>query len=88
MRVLPLPLKLTKSWPKDRYPGQHASSAYAVVALPTNPAKQSPPPLLPIRETVKINERSHRSEGLAGENLLQFLERRVDNVVYRAGSLR
>ena len=29
--------------------------------------------------------RSAKADGLAGENLLQFLERRADNAVYRAG---
>jgi small subunit ribosomal protein S4 len=31
-----------------------------------------------------MNEAS-RKDGLAGENLLEFLERRLDNAVYRAG---
>jgi small subunit ribosomal protein S4 len=32
-----------------------------------------------------MNEASRRKEGLAGENLLQLLEQRLDNAVYRAG---
>lgn len=32
-----------------------------------------------------MNEASRRKEGLAGENLLQLLELRLDNAVYRAG---
>lgn len=32
-----------------------------------------------------MNEASRDKSGLAGENLLQLLERRLDNVVYRAG---
>ena len=32
-----------------------------------------------------MNEASRNKEGLAGENLLQLLERRMDNTVYRAG---
>lgn len=32
-----------------------------------------------------MNEASRRKEGLAGENLLQMLELRIDNAVYRAG---
>jgi small subunit ribosomal protein S4 len=32
-----------------------------------------------------MNEASRRKEGLAGENLLQLLELRIDNAVYRAG---
>lgn len=32
-----------------------------------------------------MNEASRRKEGLSGENLLQLLELRMDNTVYRAG---
>lgn len=32
-----------------------------------------------------MDEATRQKEGLAGENLLQLLERRLDNVVYRAG---
>ena len=32
-----------------------------------------------------MNEAARRKEGLAGENLLQLLELRMDNAVYRAG---
>lgn len=32
-----------------------------------------------------MNEATRRKEGLAGENLLQMLELRIDNAVYRAG---
>ena len=37
------------------------------------------------KQFVKLMKEAGRKEGLAGENLLQLLERRVDNVVYRAG---
>ena len=33
----------------------------------------------------KLMKEATRAEGLTGENLLEFLERRADNVVYRAG---
>lgn len=33
----------------------------------------------------KLMNEAGRKEGLAGENLLQLLERRIDNTVYRAG---
>ncbi|MBQ3464348.1 30S ribosomal protein S4 [Candidatus Saccharibacteria bacterium] len=33
----------------------------------------------------KLMKEAQKAEGLTGENLLQFLERRADNVVYRAG---
>ena len=33
----------------------------------------------------KLMKEAAKADGLAGENLLQYLERRADNVVYRAG---
>jgi small subunit ribosomal protein S4 len=37
------------------------------------------------KQFAKLMNEAGRKEGLAGENLLQLLERRLDNVVYRAG---
>ena len=37
------------------------------------------------KQFAKLMKEATRAEGLAGENLLEFLERRADNVVYRAG---
>ena len=37
------------------------------------------------KQFAKLMKEATRAEGLTGENLLQFLERRADNVVYRAG---
>lgn len=37
------------------------------------------------KQFAKLMREAQRAEGLTGENLLQFLERRADNVVYRAG---
>ncbi len=37
------------------------------------------------KQFAKLMKEAERAEGLAGENLLQFLERRADNAVYRAG---
>ena len=37
------------------------------------------------KQFAKLMKEATRAEGLTGENLLQFLERRSDNVVYRAG---
>ncbi len=37
------------------------------------------------RQFVKLMKEATRREGLAGENLLELLERRLDNTVYRAG---
>lgn len=37
------------------------------------------------KQFMRLMRESERKEGLAGENLLQLLERRLDNAVYRAG---
>ncbi|MDO4759368.1 MAG: 30S ribosomal protein S4 [Candidatus Saccharibacteria bacterium] len=37
------------------------------------------------KQFAKLMKEATRAEGLTGENLLQFLERRADNVVFRAG---
>ena len=37
------------------------------------------------KQFAKLMKEATRAEGLTGENLLQFLERRADNAVYRAG---
>lgn len=37
------------------------------------------------RQFVRVMNDADRMEGLSGENLLQLLERRMDNAVYRAG---
>ena len=37
------------------------------------------------KQFARLMDESTRKPGLAGENLLQFLERRIDNTVYRAG---
>lgn len=37
------------------------------------------------KQFAKLMKEADRAEGLAGENLLQYLERRADNAVYRAG---
>ncbi len=37
------------------------------------------------KQFAKLMKEAARVDGLAGENLLQFLERRADNAVYRAG---
>jgi len=37
------------------------------------------------KQFARLMNEATRSTGLAGENLLQLLERRLDNVVYRAG---
>lgn len=37
------------------------------------------------KQFAKLMKEAQRAEGLTGEKLLEFLERRADNVVYRAG---
>mgnify|MGYP000944430319 CR=1 FL=1 len=37
------------------------------------------------KQFVRYYDRAERMKGITGENLLQFLERRLDNVVYRLG---
>ncbi|MBQ2637765.1 30S ribosomal protein S4 [Candidatus Saccharibacteria bacterium] len=37
------------------------------------------------KQFAKLMKEAQSSEGLTGENLLEYLERRADNVVYRAG---
>ncbi len=37
------------------------------------------------KQFAKLMKEAAKADGLAGENLLQFLERRADNAVYRAG---
>ncbi len=37
------------------------------------------------KQFAKLMKEAEHAEGLAGENLLQYLERRADNAVYRAG---
>lgn len=37
------------------------------------------------KQFAKLIKEATRAEGLTGENLLQFLERRADNAIYRAG---
>ena len=37
------------------------------------------------KQFARLMQEASRKEGLAGENLLQLLERRLDNAVYRAG---
>ncbi len=37
------------------------------------------------KQFAKLMKEAQKADGLAGENLLQYLERRADNAVYRAG---
>lgn len=37
------------------------------------------------KQFAKLMKEAQKAEGLTGENLLEYLERRVDNTIYRAG---
>ena len=37
------------------------------------------------KQFAKLMKEAQRTEGLSGQNLLEFLERRADNIVFRAG---
>ena len=75
---------------KSGIPGQHAGgrqskpSLYAVQLREKQKVRRTYG-LLEKQFARLMDEASRRKEGLAGENLLQLLELRVDNAVYRAG---
>lgn len=75
---------------KSGIPGQHAhgrqgkQSLYATQLREKQKVRRTYG-LLEKQFARLMNEASRRKEGLAGENLLQLLELRMDNAVYRAG---
>jgi len=75
---------------KNYPPGQHGQSKkrakmseYAVQLLEKQKAKYTYGILE--KQFAKIFDRASRSKGITGENLLKFIEARLDNVVYRMG---
>ena len=40
------------------------------------------------KQFYKLYEEASRKDGVTGENLVQYLERRLDNVVYRLGFVK
>lgn len=74
---------------KTGIPGQHAHSRQGKPSLYLTQLREKQK----VRRTYGLLEKQFArlmkeattKEGLAGENLLQLLERRLDNVVYRAG---
>lgn len=75
---------------KNYPPGQHGQSKkrakmseYAVQLLEKQKAKYTYGILE--RQFAKIFDRASRAKGITGENLLKFIEARLDNVVYRMG---
>lgn len=75
---------------KSGIPGQHAhgrmgkQSLYATQLREKQKVRRSYG-LLEKQFAKLMKEASRRKEGLAGENLLQMLELRLDNAIYRAG---
>jgi len=80
-----------KSFEKKNYPpGQHGAtkkrakqSEYAVQLMEKQKVKYMYGILE--RQFAKIFDRASRKAGITGENLLQLIEARLDNVVYRLG---
>ena len=80
-----------KSYDKKNYPpGQHGAmkkrakqSEYAVQLMEKQKVKYMYGILE--RQFAKIFDRASRKAGITGENLLQLIEARLDNVVYRLG---
>ena len=74
---------------KSGIPGQHAHGRQGKPSLYLTQLREKQK----VRRTYGLLEKqfarlmneASRGQGLAGENLLQLLERRLDNVVYRAG---
>lgn len=74
---------------KTTIPGQHGRSRQSKPSLYATQLREKQK----VRRTYGLLEKqfarlmkeADRAQGLAGENLLKFLERRMDNAVYRAG---
>lgn len=75
---------------KTGIPGQHAHGRQGKASLYSTQLREKQKVrrtygLLEKQFARLMDEASRRKEGLAGENLLQLLELRLDNAVYRAG---
>lgn len=74
---------------KSGIPGEHAHSRQGKPSLYLTQLreKQKVRRLYGLLEKqfAKLMKEASRRDGLSGENLLEFLERRLDNTVYRAG---
>ena len=74
---------------KSGIPGQHGDMRVRVGSLYLTQLreKQKVRRLYGLLEKqfAKLMKEAQRAEGLSGQNLLEFLERRADNVVFRAG---
>ena len=84
----------SKSLEKKNYPpGMHGAmkkrskqSEYAVQLMEKQKVKYTYGILE--RQFAKIFDRASRKQGITGENLLQLIEARLDNVIYRAGFVK
>jgi small subunit ribosomal protein S4 len=74
---------------KTGIPGEHASSRQGKPSLYSTQLREKQKVRriygLLEKQFAKLVNEATRAEGMTGENLLNFLERRTDNAVYRAG---
>ena len=74
---------------KSGIPGQHAGARQGKASLYLTQLREKQKVRriygLLEKQFASLMKEANRREGLAGENLLQLLERRLDNVIYRAG---
>lgn len=74
---------------KSGIPGQHAGGRQGKASLYLTQLREKQKVRriygLLEKQFAGLMKEAERQDGLAGENLLQLLERRLDNVVYRAG---
>lgn len=74
---------------KSGIPGQHAGGRQGKASLYLTQLREKQKVRriygLLEKQFANLMKEAERKEGLSGENLLQLLERRLDNVVYRAG---
>jgi small subunit ribosomal protein S4 len=74
---------------KSGIPGQHAGGRQGKTSMYATQLREKQKVRrmygLLEKQFAKLMNEASRKQGLAGENLLQFLELRLDNAVYRAG---
>lgn len=74
---------------KSSVPGQHGRSRQSKPSLYATQLREKQKVRriygLLEKQFARLMKEADRAQGLAGENLLKFLERRLDNAVYRAG---
>jgi small subunit ribosomal protein S4 len=74
---------------KSGIPGQHAGGRQGKASMYSTQLREKQKVRrmygLLEKQFAKLMNEASRRQGLAGENLLQFLELRLDNAVYRAG---